>query len=403
MPKAQTVITANGVKIYTLPTDDFEVVRFTFVFRAGTAMQHKPFTASATANMLGEGSALFSAQQIAEQLDFYGSYFDVNIDRDYSYISFCSLSKFFEPTYNVAREIILRPSFPEKELSVYCSKRKQNLAIERRKVETQSRELFAQALFGKEHPYGISADEALYDNVRREDLIALYNELYTANNCFVVCSGRIDEQVIEALGKLIEELPASESRTVEFGAPVSTPTLHRDIASALQSSIRIGRLLFPRTHPDFVGMQVVAAALGGYFGSRLMYNLREQHGYTYGVMAAMVNFEREGYLAIATQVAREHRNDALREIYHEIERLREEPLPDDELQMVKNVMTGEILRILDGPFGIADVTIENIMCGMDNSATERNVELIAAITPAEIQRLAKKYLAREKLIEVVVG
>jgi predicted Zn-dependent peptidase len=150
-------------------------------------------------------------------------------------------------------------------------------------------------------------------------------------------------------------------------------------------------------------MQVVAAVLGGYFGSRLMQNLREEHGYTYGVMAAMVNFEREGYLAIATQVAREHREDALREIYAEIERLRTELISEDELQMVKNVMIGEILRILDGPFGIADVTIENIMCGMDNSATEQSVEAIFAITPEQVRALAHKYLRRDDLIEVVVG
>jgi predicted Zn-dependent peptidase len=134
-----------------------------------------------------------------------------------------------------------------------------------------------------------------------------------------------------------------------------------------------------------------------------MQNLREEHGYTYGVMAAMVNFEREGYLAIATQVAREHRDDALREIYAEIERLRHELMSEEELQMVKNVMIGEILRILDGPFGIADVTIENIMCGMDNAATEQSVKAIFAITPEEVRDLAHKYLKREDLIEVVVG
>ena len=171
----------------------------------------------------------------------------------------------------------------------------------------------------------------------------------------------------------------------------------------MQTSIRIGRLLFPRTHPDFVGMQVVAAILGGYFGSRLMQNLREANGYTYGVMAAMVNFDKEGYLAIATQVAKEHREDALREIYHEIERLRNETVDEYELQMVKNVMIGEILRILDGPFGIADVTIENIMCGMDNSATEESVARIFAITAEEIKALAEKYLRREDLIEVYAG
>ena len=389
--------------IYTLRADDFEVVRMTFVFRAGTSMQHKPFTASATANMLGEGTATMTAQEIADKLDFYGSYFDVNIDRDYTYISFCTLKKFFAPTADVAREIVLAPTFPERELATYCSKRKQGLTIERKKVDMQSRELFAQALFGEKHPYGISADERLYDDLRREDLVELYNELYTADNCFVVCSGNITEDVMATIASIAEALPTGAKRQVAFPATTTTLSLRRDIESALQSSIRIGRLLFTRTHPDFVGMQVVAAVLGGYFGSRLMQNLREEHGYTYGVMAAMVNFEREGYLAIATQVGREHREDALREIYSEIERLRTELMSEDELQMVKNVMIGEILRILDGPFGIADVTIENIMCGMDNAATEQSVKAIFAITPDKVRDLAHKYLRREELVEVVVG
>lgn len=403
MPRAIRTTTTNGVPIYTLRADDFEVVRLSFIFRAGTSMQHKPFSASATANMLGEGTATMTAQQIADKLDFYGSYFDVNIDRDYTYISFCTLKKFFAPTAEVAREIILCPTFPEREFATYCSKRKQGLTIERKKIDMQSRELFAQALFGEKHPYGISSDEMLYDELTRDDLLALYRELYTADNCFVVCSGNISDDVMTTITAIVEALPAGATHEVIFPEATSTPTTHRDVESALQSSIRLGRLLFTRTHPDFVGMQVVSAVLGGYFGSRLMQNLREEHGYTYGVMAAMVNFEREGYLAIATQVAREHRDDALREIYAEIERLRHELMSEEELQMVKNVMIGEILRILDGPFGIADVTIENIMCGMDNAATEQSVKAIFAITPEEVRDLAHKYLKREDLIEVVVG
>ena len=403
MPRATVHTTANGVKIYTLDSNDFEVVRFSFVFHAGTSMQHKPFTASATANMLSEGSTSLTAQQIADELDFYGSYFDVNIDRDYSYISFVSLTKFFSETANVAEEILLRPAFEERELRNYCQKRKQSLAIERRKVEVQSRELFAEALFGANHPYGMSTDGEAYDDISREDIIALYNELYTAGNCFIVCSGRVSEDVLQRIETIVRKLPGGKHPEVCFPAIESTKRRLRDIDSALQSSIRIGRLLFSRTHPDFVGMQVVAAILGGYFGSRLMQNLREEHGYTYGVMAAMVNFDREGYLAIATQVAREHRDDALREIYTEIERLRTELISEQELQMVKNMMIGEVLRILDGPFGIADVTIENIMCGVDNGYTEQNVETIFAITPEEIRRLAEQYLKREDLIETVVG
>lgn len=403
MPHAECHTTANGVKIYTLNTDDFEVVRFSLVFRAGTSMQTKPFVASTTLNMLGEGSASMTSQQVADELDFYGSYYDVNIDRDYTYVSFCSLSKFFAPTIRVAREIILNPIFPERELQTYCQKRKQGLKVERSKIDVQSRELFAQALFGEHHPYGISASEECYDDVRREDVVAMYNRLYTADNCFVVCSGRIDEHVMAAIEELVMGLGGGLRPEVKREECNTQYRIHRDVEGALQSSVRIGRLLFPRTHPDFVGMQVVASLLGGYFGSRLMQNLREQHGYTYGVQAAMINFDSAGYLAIATQVAREHRDDALMEIYAEIERLRHELVDDDELQMVKNVMIGEILRILDGPFGIADVTIENIMCGMDNRATEHSVATIAAITPEDVRTLANRYLEREKLVEVVVG
>ena len=403
MPRAALHTTANGVKIYTLNTDDFEVVRFTFVFHAGTSMQSKPFTASATANMLCEGSETMTAQQIADELDFYGSYFDVNIDRDYVYISFASLSKFFDPTVKVAKDILLHPAFEDKLLRTYCSKRKQSLMIERQKVEVQSRELFGQALFGIEHPYGATADESCYDDVTRDDIMSLYNRLYTADNCFMVCSGRVDDAVISALDDIAMALPHGTLHDVTFPAAHTTYMLHKDIDTALQSSIRIGRLLFPRSHPDFVGMQVVAAILGGYFGSRLMQNLREKHGYTYGVMAAMVNFDHDGYLAIATQVAKEHRDDALKEIYTEIETLRHELISEEELQMVQNIMIGETLRILDGPFGIADVTIENIMCGCDNSATEECVKTIFAMTPERVRELCNRYLCREDLIEVVVG
>ena len=294
-------------------------------------MQHAPFAASATANMLSEGSRDMTARQIAERLDFHGSYFEVNVDRDYVYISFSSLSKFFGPTLEVAEQILLQPLFPEDELRAYCEKRKQTLTIERRKVDTVVREIFAEALFGDKHPYGISYPEKNYDTLTRADLESLYRRLYTAENCLVVCSGRIEEEELQGICALAEKLPrADRSATAEFPAPRSEAYRFVERPDAVQSSLRVGRLLFTRTHPDFVGMQVVATVLGGYFGSRLMQNLRGEHGYTYGVGAAMVNFEREGYLGIAAQVGAEVTAPALREIYNEIERLRREPMPEEE-------------------------------------------------------------------------
>ena len=138
----------NGVTIHTLCAAEFEVVRVSFVFRAGSAQQRKAFVATSTANLLSEGTRDMTSQQIAEQFDFYGSYFDVNVDRDYVYISFCSLSKYFRQTLAVAEQILLHPLFPEEEVASYREKRKQRLRIERMKVETEAREAFARALFG---------------------------------------------------------------------------------------------------------------------------------------------------------------------------------------------------------------------------------------------------------------
>lgn len=420
----------NGVSLYVLAADEFEVLRVSFVFRAGSVRQQVPFSASATANLLAEGTRDLTAAEVAERLDYYGSWYDVSIDRDYVYISFAMLSKFAAETLAVAEQVLLHPAFSEEEVAAYCAERRQRLAIERRKVDVEAREAFARALFGPAHPYGITADEAAYDRLTRDDVAAFYERWYTAGNCFVVCSGRVDPAAEQAVAAIAAQLP-QERRTEEAAAPevaeqrteeqrvaaepfagadtllFPTPATQHEARvthpGAVQSSIRIGRLLFPRRHPDFVGMQVVAAALGGYFGSRLMQNLRERNGYTYGVVAAMVNFERAGYLAVAAQVGAEVTGAALDEIYAEIERLRTELLPDEELALVKRIMEGEMMRILDGPFGIADVTIENLLCGTDNDAVDRNLARIRATTAEEIRRLARKYLRREDLVTVIAG
>ncbi|MFR9649635.1 MAG: pitrilysin family protein [Rikenellaceae bacterium] len=404
LKNAECKTLSNGVKLYSISSDEFEVFRVSFVFRAGSSLQSSPFVASTTANLLNEGSLGMSSREIAEKLDFYGSYFDVNIDRDFVYISFCALTKFTQPTLEVAEQILLHPTFPQEEIETYAAKRKQRLSIERTKVETKAREEFAKSLFGVEHPYGISSHESCYDELTRQSIVEFYENHYCAENLFIVCSGRLGSHELSIIERVGESFHKRGSATeVEFPEAISRPYHFIESKEALQASIRIGRLLFTRSHPDFLGMQVVATILGGYFGSRLMQSLREERGYTYGILAAMVNFEREGYFAIATQVGVEVKDDALSLIFSEIERLRQEGISTQELDMVKQIMAGEMMRILDGPFGIADVTIENIMCGTDNSIIEQNLLRIMDITPEEISRLANKYLARESLVTVVSG
>lgn len=401
---AEIVTASNGVKLHKIDFPEDEVMRMSFVFKAGSRMQTKSFTASTTANLLSEGSKDFSSHEIAEKLDFYGSYFDVSMDRDYVVITFCALSKFFQQTLEIARQMILYPTFPQEEIDVYCGKRKQRLLIEQSKTAFQARTLFSEALFGKEHPYGISSEAMEYDNVTRDDITTIYDTLYSAENCFAVCSGRISSEVESGILDLCSEIHSCKNiADTAFPTAVTTATVFQQHDGAVQSAIRVGRRLFTRSHPDFIAMQVVTTILGGYFGSRLVRNLRENRGYTYGIFAGLINLDHEGYIAIATEVSSEATKDSIVQIFHEMERLKVEKVSVEELEMVKNIIVGEIMRILDASFGIADVTIENIQNGSDNNYINRLLSELFTITPERVMEVAIKYLEPEEFTTTVVG
>ena len=411
LPPVETLTLPNGLPVHLICTPGQQVARISLVWAAGSSVQSKPFVASSTLNLLSEGSEHLTAHEIAERLDFVGSYFDVNIDRDYAIATFCCLEKFFAPTLEMISEIVLHPAFPEEEVALYARKRMERLAVERSKPSVMAREMFSAALFGDTHPYGISSPESEYLNLRREEIREFYLRFYGTGECFAVCSLGDDPAQREALLELLSQVPRSQLITHNSSliAPRSDKDRLLEIPGAVQSAIRIGRLLFARQHPDFVGMQVVATILGGYFGSRLTQNLREERGYTYGVMAAMVNLRHAGYLAIATEVAAEATSDAIEQIFAEMERLKTELVSEDELENVRRSMLGEVMRILDGPFGIVDVVIENIQiegsAGISGAHSYINdfIRRIEETTPERIRQLARKYLNRDEFTTVIVG
>lgn len=404
VPLAEKSILNNGVQVHVLDCCEQEVVRVSFVFHAGTTMQSMPFSASATANLLSEGTRDYTAHQIAEMLDYYGSYYDISLDRDYAVITFVSLSRFFDRTMDLAREILLGPAFDGNELRIYCDKRKHRLAVERSKIGQQARELFGSSLFGAAHPYGAAYSEDCYDRLSREDIVSLYRSLYVSGNCFVVASGRVGERERAAINALAGDIPKGEAADMpSFPSVHSDRNVFKPYEGALQSAVRIGRILFPKSHPDYIPTQVLTTVLGGYFGSRLVHNLREERGYTYGVFSGMVNLQYAGYMAVTTEVGAQATPDAVAQIFAEMQRLRDERVGEQELRMVRNIMTGEIMRILDGPFGIADVTIENIQNGVDNSFLNGYMEQILSITPEKLQEIAVKYLDPSEFTTVVVG
>ncbi len=403
IPHYKVIRTEAGTPLYTLHNSTQGVVRVSFVFRAGTSTQSIPFTASTVVNTLSEGTTLHSGKEIAEALDFVGSYYDANIDRDWAVVTFCSLKKFVGPTLDVAEEVVLHPTFPEREIASYCAKRKEQLHIQRSKPDQLSRELFGKALFGPEHPYGVTSPEECYDNITPEILRDFYQSHYNASESFAIICGDFGEAEESRVLSILEGLPAGSSTGCDIPEPTPTPLATLCLEGAVQSSLKLGIPLFPRTHPDFIPMQIIATAMGGYFGSRLMQNLREEHGYTYGAYAAMINLDKAGYFVMSADVAADHTEEAVAEMFAEMERMASEPMDEEELSIVRKIIVGDVIRIFDGPFGAADVTIENIQNGEQNDYTERFMERVATITAEELREVASKYLKKNRTTVTIVG
>lgn len=396
-------VSPKGVNIYSIPCAEYDVVRVSFVFHAGVKFQQRPFVATSVLSMLAEGSPRRTAQEIAEMLDFYGIYYDTSIDRDYAIVTVCSVAKFAEKALEILSDFLLDPLFPEDELVTHRQKRKQEIAMQRAKVDFIAREQFLRALYGDRHPYGAIYDPAEYDTLTREDLIAFYRGNFTRDRLFAVVSGVTGDSLIDRVKEIADRFPEGAASSYVPSVPVRTKRVYIEKPGVSQSAVRIGRLLFPRTDPDYVGMVVLNTILGGYFSSRLVNVLREEKGYTYGAYAGVINMEESGYMVVSTEVIASATRDAVELIFAELDRLTAEPVGEAELNLVKNVMIGEMMRVLDGPFGIADVTIENIQNDTDNGSVHRMVRAINAITPEELQRLAQKYFVREAFSTVIVG
>jgi zinc protease len=310
-------------------------------------------------------------------------------------------------TLPLLEELLKRASFPEHEFKTYIQNKRQKFLVDETKVATIARKKFTQILFGDAHPYGHYLVESEFEGINRNLFADFHGKAYTPDKCHIVVSGKMDPRLDDLLGTHFGGADwKATAALVSVKAKIITDTqrIHYvERKDAVQNAIRIGRMLFNKTHSDYMGMQVLNTLLGGYFGSRLMSNIREDKGYTYGIGSGVVGLKQAGYFFISTEVGVAVCKDALKEIYIELARLRDEPVSVEELDLVKNYMLGTFLRSADGPFALADKFKGLYDYNLDYSYYKKYVQTIKAITPAELQALANKYLRQEDLFELVVG
>ncbi|MBL0048558.1 MAG: insulinase family protein [Bacteroidetes bacterium] len=403
---AQKVVLENGLAVYTINAGSQELVKMEWIFDAGSKFETQKLAARTANTLLKEGTKNLSSAQIAEQLDYYGSFLDTDCTKDKAHLTVYSLNKHLSNVLPVVEDILKNATFPEHEFEVYKQNSKQKLIVNNQKVDVLARNHFNALLFGENHPYGQITEAKDYDALKLNTVKAFYQNYYTSKNCSIVVSGLIQDETLQLLHKHFGTDWKSHEPVKPAATLVSSSAKKENLiekADAVQSAIRIGRVLFNKTHPDYFGMQVLNTVLGGYFGSRLMNNIREDKGYTYGIGSGIASLQEGGYFFIATEVGVDVCKEAVKEIFVEIKKLREELIPEEELDLVKNYLLGTFVRSIDGPFALSEKFISILEYQLDYSFYTAYLNAIRTITPAELRTLAANYLKEEDLIELVVG
>ena len=405
LPKPKKIKLANGLPVYIIDMGTQEVLKLQLVFRAGRPFEKKRLISKATSRLLKEGTTNFSSATIAEQIDFYGATLSTPTNLDNSNLVFYTLNKHFETLIPLVTELLLAPTFPEEELVAYIDNSKRRLQVDLTKNDVVAYRKVTEYIFGADHPYGYNSDNEAYDNVKRADLIQHFNQHYNARNCELFISGKVTDEVIRLLDQHIGQLPVGrKSRMTKLDLTKVVPEKrHISIPNSMQTAIRIGKRIIGRTHPDFAGFTVLNTILGGYFGSRLMMNIREKKGYTYNIYSTQDTMLHDACFYISTEVGSQYAEVAKNEIYKEIDVLCNELIPEEELEMVRNYMLGNMLNMIDGPFHVADVIKTLVLNEMPFETFDTLINTVNTISAKELRGLAQKYLYNQQMWEVTAG
>ncbi len=394
----------NGVSVYSINAGAEDVLSLEWVFFAGNSYEKRNLIAATTNFLLRNGTTLKTAFQINEHFEYYGSYLNRACYNETANITLHCLTRHLKELLPVVRELITDSTLPEEELDIYKQNMKQRLKVNLKKSDFVAGRTIDVLLYGEQHPYGKYSQLEDFDNVKRDELVDFYKHHYQEGQLMLFVAGKIPADMPALLNKYFGDLPNKEKEINKIDSVQAQQKKWRvtNDAEGVQGSIRIARPFPNRHHPDYLKVQVLNALFGGFFGSRLMSNIREDKGYTYGIHSYLQNHIQESAWMISTEAGKDVSEATVEEVYKEMKLLREEPIDDEELLLVRNYMMGGILGDLDGPFHIIARWKNIILNGLTEKYFYDSINTIKTVQAGELQQLAQKYLQPEEFYELIV-
>jgi predicted Zn-dependent peptidase len=396
----------NGIPVYTIDAGAEEVLQVELVFYAGNFFETQKNVAAATNFLLKNGTSTKTAFEINEAFEYYGAHCNRACYNETAVVNLSLLSKHVGKLLPVVKEMITDSVFSEEELAIYKQNSKQRLTVNLKKCDFVASRLIDAYVYGEKHPYGVYTNPEDLDTLNTDEIKAFYKQYYLNGSCIMFVSGKPPADIKELLNNNFGALPLQtinhKPQTISQQPATEKKYRIQNDANGVQGAIRLARPFPNRHHPDFMKVMVLNAIFGGYFGSRLMSNIREEKGYTYGIHSYVQNHIGETAWLISTEAGKDVCEATIEEVYKEMKLLREELVDEEELLTVRNYLIGTILGDLDGPFHIIGRWKNIILNGLTEQYFYDSVKTIKTITAEEIRELAKKYLNPHDFYELVV-
>lgn len=392
----------NGIEVYLVAGGAQDVLKVELIFPAGRWFEPAPAVAHFTAQMLSKGTEGKNSFEIASIFDQYGAHLEVQPGLDFVSVSVYTLAKNLSPVLALLFEIVSAPVFPEKELAQMQSTFVQTLQINNERTSYVASQSFRKQLFGAAHPYGVVLAAEHVKALQQQMLKQYFQNTFHSPKIFV--SGKIDSHSADSVQRVFAKLRTGKTTTfAHTPADGASEGQRIEWKDAVQSSVRAGKKSLLRSSPDYVSVLFATHILGGYFGSRLMKNIREDKGLTYGISASVHALKHDSYFIIGADVNKENVEFTFDEIRKELKRLRTEPVDADELETSRNHFMGSLQAEITTPFAHAEKLKTIALFDLDETYYNDMMSQVERITPAVILEASERYLHEASLIEVAVG
>lgn len=401
LPQPYTKTLPNGTVLSTLSGGEWDVCNLAILFPGGVFEAKSEALPSLCASLLSEGSAVHSGKYINDYFDFHGAFFGASASEHYTTVQLTWLSSMSAGLLPLLSEILTSPTFPDDALQAYKQQALAALKAKQAKVAYQSQKAVAKLIMGKDNPNAQAQLPSDIEAVTPQSLQQWHRRAFNACGCHAFLSGKLSEQTVAEAEAFLMSLPSSPGSTLQrslcpyVAAPPQTVTV--DVPAALQQSVSMALPAPPRTSPDYIPLRFATMALGGYFGSRLMKNIREDKGYTYGIYSALFGTLDGSYVYISADTDAKYVDALIAEAKHDIASMASVPLSEEEMQRLKQHISADLIETLNTPFSIMDYYRTFVTAGIPDGYFQAQLAQLQALTPAHIQAISAKYLNPQDL------